>query len=57
MSKKMQWLGRQKKCNSDIVSNVGIITYGVTNGFGQAKKRGVHGEKYVGKICRFICTS
>jgi len=35
----MQWLGRQQKCNSDIVSSVGIITQGVTNGFGQAKKR------------------
>jgi hypothetical protein len=41
---------RQQKCNNDITSSVGTITQGVTSGFGQARREGVHGEKYVSKI-------
>ncbi len=46
-------VGRQQNCNSDIAASVGTTTRGVTSGFGQARRGGVHGEKYV-KIYRVM---
>lgn len=37
-------VGRQQKCISGIVANVGTITQGVTSGFGQTRRGCVHGE-------------